>query len=117
MKQANFLQRVSFVPAYTKNSQTWEKASQHDIGFVKPKRLTNAERLDRDQSWLQRAGERDALHLARMRLDDQHKCFIPLNQGEPAPRVSAELYCTVFDTIHGLPVAAFQPELIWTVGS
>ena len=47
-----------------------------------------------------------------MRLDDQHKCFIPLNQGEPAPRVSAELGCTVFDTIHGLPVAAFQPELI-----
>jgi hypothetical protein len=86
------------------------KASQHDIGFVKPKRLTNAERLDRDQSWLQR--ERDALNLARMRFDDQHKCFIPLNQGEPAPRVSAELDCTVFDTIHGLPVAAFQPELI-----
>jgi len=59
------------------------KASQHDIGFVKPKRLTNAERLDRDQSWLQR--ERDALNLARMRFDDQHKCFIPLNQGSPLP--------------------------------
>jgi hypothetical protein len=34
-------------------------------------------------NWLQR--ERDALKLARMRFDDQHKCFIPLNQGEPLP--------------------------------
>ena len=35
-----------------------------------------------------------------------------LRECDSTTNISAELYCTVFDTIHGLPVAAFQPELI-----